>query len=188
MRGVLGFVVVLTLVVAPAGVAVADEKRSPDPTDRSNRPNDIAAISHSHGAKAGILRHTVAFDGEPDLPGEITFVFRYEREGGRKVRREVVVRSLEDGSLYGDLRDSHGKVVAQVPAGMEDPTTLFIEVPFKKLEHPRPVRYRWSVTSVIGSPKRDGTCQEESSGPPICRDRAPESGWMTHRLLVTTFV
>ena len=179
-----GAVFLCALLLLSSIHANADTDEFADTTDQSDSATDMAIIGHGHDPdNQNLLRHMIHFDGSPDDVSELVSIFfRYRRPNGARVRRELQIRSNPDGGLYGSLRSSQGSVVAITRAWMEDPSTLFVEFPKGALGPMRGGEYRWFAWSILGAGEFGNPCAEEDTGPPVCRDRAPATGVISHQL------
>ena len=165
--------------------ASADRKTVPDDTQSSDEPRDIVSVRHTHGPNERIVRHEVLFEGDPRpvTSGRVQLFFEFRNGDGEAVPRELRFAKNPGGGLYGVFVTPRGHVTGYSRAWIElEARTLFVEFSARTLGNLKNDRYRWHVWSTLGVGEFENPCQAEDTGPPVCKDRAPASGWIVHRL------
>ncbi|MDQ3982817.1 MAG: hypothetical protein M3271_09095 [Actinomycetota bacterium] len=168
---------VLLLAGVPAADVSADVKAISDPKDSRGKLDIIRAEARHMRNVQGFVKHVLTFEDRngPAHGVIVGFRFRVPEKGLR--RRTLFVKVNPDGGLYGEM---HRPGVAIGYARVWKPNGSSIAIAFPTALLSRRIEaYKW--TALTDYIDREAECAD-SDVIGNCIDRAPNKGWVTHRL------
>lgn len=166
----------VVLAAAASPLVWADVKAISDPRDSRGKLDVVRAEARHMRGAPGFVKHVVTFEDRNGPPDGLSLGFRFRTSDSVR-RRTIFVKVNPDGGLFGEMHRP-GVAVGYVRAWRPDRSRIAVAFPTSLLSR-NIERYRWAVlTDYID---RDANCADtDVIG--NCIDRAPDDGWVTHRL------
>jgi hypothetical protein len=168
--------VVLALAAVPPSV-LADVKTVRDPKDSRGKLDIVRAEARHMRNVPGFVKHVLTFEDRNGPADGVSIGFKFRDPDDELQRRTIFVKVNPDGGLFGEMHRP-GVAIGYVRAWRPDASSIAVAFPTSLLSR-RVESYRWgALTDYID---REANCGDtDVIGE--CIDRAPNRGWVVHRL------